>query len=172
MAADIRIKYPATDTVAVAITLASLASDTNLLAGRESDVVTNSNNDTDHILSGQIMPGTTPGANTKIDVYVYTDLTVISGTSAYPDVLDGTDSNETLTNSGIRINGLILAKSIAVIATTSNVGYPIPKTSIKKLFGYMPKKWGVFVVQNTGAALNSTSGNHFLHYERIQGQTV
>lgn len=173
MAADIKVKYPSTSTTALTLSLASLASDTNLLAGRESTAVDNTSTlDLDHLVSGFITVGTTPTINTVIEVWAYAYQTITTGTPAYPDVFDGTDSNETVTNNGVKYGTLRLVNSIAVTATTSNVAYPIAPTSIATLFGQMPQFWGLFVVQNTGAALNATGGNHVLHYNRIQAQTV
>jgi hypothetical protein len=171
--ADIKTKYPSTSTTALTISLASLASDTNLLAGRESTAVDNTTNvDLDHLVSGSIMVGTTPTANTLIQVWAYAYNTITTGTPAYPDVFDGTDSAETVTNSGVKAALLRLVASIDVIATTSNIAYYFPPTSIANLFGAMPQFWGIFVTHNCVAALNSTGGNHVIHYNRIQAQTV
>ena len=60
MAGDIKTKYPASsaDTTALTITLASLATSSTLVAGRESTAVDNSSNvDEDHLVSGQITVG-------------------------------------------------------------------------------------------------------------------
>lgn len=173
MAADIKNKYPAADTTAITCAIASLASDTNLLAGRAGTAVDNSSNvDIDHLLSGQIMVGTTPTANTRIEVWVYAPTKIVSGTPSYPNAITGTDANKTLSSEGVKQAGLRLAHSINVDAATSNLGYEIPPTSIRQLFGEMPKRWGVFIVHNCVAALNATAGNHWLHYERIQNQSV
>jgi hypothetical protein len=173
MAADLKLKYPAADTTAITCAIASLASDTNLLAGRAGTAIDNSSNvDLDHLLSGQIMVGTTPTASTRIEVWVYAPTKIVSGTPTYVDAITGTDANKTMTSEGVKQSGLRLAHSINVDAATSNVGYQIPPTSIRQLFGEMPKQWGVFVVHNTGVALNATGGNHWLHYERIQNQSV
>lgn len=171
MAADIRIKYPATDSVAITLTLTSLATSSTFLAGRESTLITNSNNDLDHIISGKFRVGTTPTANTEGRLYAYTEMNVISGTPTYPDVFDGTDSAETLSHVGV-FDSLVLVQAVAIPAATSSLDYYIKKTSIKSLFGYMPKNYGLFFAHNSVAALDSTAGNHVFHYERIQAQTV
>jgi hypothetical protein len=171
--ADIKLKYPVADSVAITISLASLASDTNLLAGQESTAINNTTNlDLDHLVSGQIMVGTTPTANTNIEIWAYAAIRVVSGTPVYPDVIDGTDSAETLSNLGMKVSALRLLTTIYVSAATSNLAYAVPPTSIANIFGQMPKYWGLFVTHNTGVALNATGGNHILHYERIQSQTV
>ncbi len=173
MAADIRTQYPSTSTTALTISLASLATDASLLTGRESTAVDNTTfEDIDHLVSGVITVGTTPTANTLIQVWAYAYRTITTGTPTYPDVFDGTDSAETITNSGVKGALLRLVASIDVIATTSNVGYEFPPTSIARLFDQMPQFWGLFVTHNTGVNLNSTAGNHVIHYNRIQAQTV
>lgn len=169
---DILTKYPSTSSTALAITLASLASDTSLLAGRESNAVDNTtNNDLDHLVSGVITTGTSPNNNTVIEVWAYASYKTSGGTPTYPDVMDGTDSAETFASSNAKYAALRLVASITV-TSTSNVGYAFAPVSIRNLFGAMPKFWGLFVTQNTGAALNATGGNHDIQYERIQVQTV
>ncbi len=172
MASDIKTKYPATSSVALTLSLASLASDTNLLAGRESTAVDNTTNqDIDHIVSGMITAGTTPTVSRTIEVWAYASFKTASGTPTYPDVLDGTDSAETITSANVKNAALRLVASIVVDATTDRAYYFAP-VSIAGLFGAMPKFWGLFVVHNTVAALNATGGNHVIEYERIQAQTV
>lgn len=146
----------------ITIGLASLASSATWVAGRESTEIDNTTNKfVDALVSGKITVGTTPTANTQIMVYVWGAETSLATTAI--DVLDGADSDETLTNTGIR-DALRLGAVITVPATTSNVTYPILPFSVAQLFGSMPKYWGLFVAQNTGAALNSTAGNHALEY--------
>jgi hypothetical protein len=172
--ADIKTKYPSTSTVALTISLASLASDTtNFTAGRESTAVDNTTNlDLDHLLSGVIRAGTTPTAGNRIEVWVYAPRSIASNVPTYPDVFDGTDSAETVTSRNVLFSALRLAHTIIVDATTDR-DYFIPPISIASLFGgVLPQFWGVFVVNATGQALNATGGNHILHYNRIQSQTV
>lgn len=170
--ADIKTKYPATSSVALAIALASLASDVNLLAGRESGAVDNTGNaDLDHLVSGMITTGTTPTVGKVIEVWAYASFRTAAGVPTYPDVLDGTDSAETVTSANVKMSALRLVGSITVDATSDRAYYFAP-VSIASLFGAMPKFWGLFVVQNTGAALHATAGNHVIEYERIQAQQV
>lgn len=156
--ASIKTVYAAS--AAVTITLASLASDANLLAGREGTAIDNTTNlYLDYLLSGLITTGTSPTDAKQISVYVGA---IHNDTPLYPDVLDGTDSNETITSAGIRDSGLKLA---AVISTnnTSDRGYYFGPISVASLFGgTLPPKFVVFVVHNTGVNLNSTAGNHII----------
>jgi hypothetical protein len=172
MASTIKTSYPATSSVALTLGLGSLASDTNLLAGRESTAVDNTTNvDLDHLVSGTIMTGTSPTVSTTIEVWAYASYKTASGTPTYPDVLDGTDSAETITSANVKYSMLRLVAAITVDATTSRAYYFAP-VSIAQLFGAMPKFWGIFVTHNTAVALHATAGNHVIEYERIQAQTV
>lgn len=169
---DIKVKYPSTSSIALTFGVASLASDANLLAGRESTAVDNTTNvDLDHVVSGFVTTGTTPTVSTVIEIWAYAPYKTASGTPTYPDVLDGTDSAETITSANVKYSMLRLVSTI-VVDNTSNRSYYVAPVSIRNLFGAMPKFWGLFLVHNTGVALNSTAGNHVFEYERVQAQTV
>ena len=153
--ADIRQAYgTAADAT---ITLASLASDTNLLAGRESaEIVNTSTLALDYLVSGKITTGTSPTTARQIEVWAVGSW---DGTN-WPDVFDGTESAETITSADIKAS---VCRLVAVMATssTSNVAYHFGPVSIASAFGGVcPPKFVLFVVHNTVAALNATAGNH------------
>lgn len=152
---------------AATITLASLASSSTWLAGRESTAVDNTANlFLDYILDGKVTVGTTPTAGTEIRVYVV----AIQGDGNYPDVFDGTDSAETVTAAGVGSGFLKLAAVAYVDATTSDRTYPFHCGSVAALFGGVcPRKFVVFVTHNTGVNLNSTGGNHFVYTTSVHG---
>lgn len=173
--ADIKVKYPATSSVDLTITLASLTTGASgvFTAGQESTAVDNTTNlDLDHLLSGKIRTGTTPTVSRSINVYAYANISSASGTPTYPDVLDGTDSAETFTSANVMNSTLKFVASITVDAT-SDRDYFFGPVSIASIFGgVLPKFWGVYVAHDTAVNLNATGGNHKLSYERIQSQTV
>ena len=173
--ATIKTSYPSTSSVDLTITLASLASGSAgvYTAGRESTAVDNTTNlDLDHLLSGKITLGTSPTASRSINVYAYANLSSSSGTPSYPDVLDGTDSDETFTSANVQNSAVKFVASMTTDAT-SDRSYYFGPVSVASLFGgSLPKFWGVFVAQDSGVALNATAGNHKLSYERIQAQSV
>lgn len=155
--ADVKQAYAAS--ADLTITLASLASDTNLLAGRESTAVDNgaSNKYLDYHVGGKITTGTSPTDARKIEVWAYG---AVNDTPTFPDVLDGTNSAETITSANIKNSSM---KLLAVLATnnTSDRTYWFAPRSIRMLFGGMvPDQWGIFVVHNTAVNLNSTGSNH------------
>jgi len=166
--ADIKLEYAAS--AALTLSLASLASDANLLAGRESTAISNASNKyLDILLAGKIRAGTTPTVNTTIEVWVYAGL---NDAPVYPDVLDGTDSAETLTSLNVKNAALKLAAAITVDATTDR-DYFFGPLSIAALFGgSLPKNWGVFVVHNTAVALNATGGEHVISYTPVYATSV
>jgi len=164
--ADVKANYPAASDVT--ITLASLASDTNLLAGRESTELDNSSNlYLDYLVSGKITTGTSPTTARSIQVFAVGSW---DGTT-YGDCFDGTDSTETITSANHKNS---ICRFIAEMATdnTSDRVYHFGPVSLAAAFGgVMPVKVVFFVVHNTAVALNSTAGNHQIriqpYYETV-----
>lgn len=149
------------------ITLASLATSSTRVAGRESTAIVNTTNlYVDAIVGGKVCVGTTPTINTFIDIWVYA---ARDSTPAYPTLvttgLTGSDAAATAATEGIRNNALKWATSILVDATTTDRVYEFSPFSVAALFGgVLPTHWGVFVTHNTGVNLNSTGGNHKITY--------
>lgn len=160
--ADVKIAYgtPAD----VTITLASLASDTSLLIGQESDAVVNTVTlALDYLVSGKIMTGTTPTTARQIEVWCVGRWDATN----WPDVFDGTNSGETITNVEIKTT---ICRLVALIPTTatSNVSYAFGPVSIAQLFGgVLPQAFSLFCTHNTVAALNSTGSNHLIRVQPI-----
>jgi len=151
--------------------LSSLATSATFIAGRESDQVDNTSDlFVDAIVQGKVTVGTTPTANTSIQIYVWGADVALSTTPI--DVLDGVDSDETLTNTGILNSALRFATSIVVLAATSDVTYNIVPFSVAQLFGgVMPKFWGLFIAHDTAVNLNATN-NDLLSYHGITFTSV
>jgi len=154
--ATLTINYSAN--TAITMDLANLGTSATFVAGRESSQIDNTTNKfVDAFVSGQVSVGTTPTANTQINVYVWGADTSLATTAL--DVLDGTDSAETLTNVGIR-DALRLGASINVPANTSDVAYIVLPFSVASLFGgILPKFWGLFVAHNTAVNLRNNAVN-------------
>lgn len=154
----------------ITITLASLASSSTSVAGRESNIVDNTTNlFLDAHVTGQITTGTSPTSGKIISVYVYSSIDANSGTFVLPVAgsteLTGADAAATF--DAEQRNSLKLAASI-VINSTSDRKYSFT-FSVASLFGgNMPLKWGVWVTHDTAVNLNSTSGNHWITYTGIK----
>jgi hypothetical protein len=146
---------------AMTITLASLGTSSTWVAGRESNSVDNSVNlYLDYLISGQIMVGTSPSANTQIRVYAFS---TVGLSATWPDVFDGTDSAETISSVGVGQGFLKRLATLNVDATTSDLGYQFGKVSLAQAFGgVVPAAWGLWVTHNTGVNLNATAGNHYV----------
>lgn len=156
---NILIKYGTTTTITNAI--ASLASDTNLLAGYESAVIDNTSDGFDDIiLSGKVTTGTSPTASRQIEIWA-----VAWDSNAWPDVFDGTTGAETITSADIKA---ALCKCVAIMPTnnTSDRTYSFTGVSAKQVFGgVLPSTFVLFTVHNTGVNLNATAGNHEFRYQ-------
>jgi len=160
---EVKTTYSSDTTIT--ISPASLASSASLLAGRESTEIDNTTNlYIDAIVHGETATGTTT-AGTNIYVYVWGNFETI-GTNNL-DVLDGTDSAETITDEGVRDSMLALGAIIDVEDTTART-FHIKPFSVAQLFGgVMPKFWGLFLVHDTGANLSATAGDHVFKYNGV-----
>jgi hypothetical protein len=146
---------------AMTMTLASLASDTNLVAGRESTAIDNGSIDAiDILIGGKVTTGTTPTTARQIEVWVYAsyDGTEYSGTAT------GSDANLTPGEK-------TCMRLLTVIPTvaTSDKAYKWGPFSVAQAFGgSVPPKVGVYIVHNTAVNLNSTGGNHEVYYTSVK----
>jgi hypothetical protein len=156
------VNYSSNQTITM--TLANLGTSPTFVAGRECTQIDNTTNKyMDALVSGSISVGSTGmTANTVLAVYVWGSDSALSN-SVPLNTLEGSDGDRTLTNVGI-LNALRLGATVGVPATTNNQKYIILPFSVASLFGgVMPKYWGLFVSQNTGASLynNSVNNNSF-----------
>ena len=158
------LNYGANTTITM--DLANLGSSATLVAGRESAQVDNTTNEfMDAIVQGVISVGTTPTANTSINIYAYGSNASVATTNI--DTLDGADSAVTLTNTGVLYSAVKLGAVINVLVNTTNVAYNVAPFSVAQLFGgTLPKYWGLYVAHNTGVNLrnNAVNTNSFSYY--------
>jgi hypothetical protein len=163
---DVKLEHGAS--AALTISLGGLASSATRVAGRESSAVT-TGDWLDALVGGKVKLGTAPTVSKVVQVWVYAS---IEDTPIYPDVLDGTDSAETLTSENVRDAALKLG-AIAVSDATTGLDLYIAPFSVAALFGgVLPKFWGIFVVHDTGVALDATGSNHFFHYTPVYGHVA
>lgn len=171
MATTLTPVYGTYQTITLGLAATPLASSATFVAGRESSVIDNTSDKfTEVKVAGQVTVGTTPTINTQILIYVFERM---DNTPTYPDVMDGTDSDETLTSVGVGAGFLKGPASIlSVDATTSNRIYQFSFTVSPLFSGRIPDFWSLFVTHNTGVALNSTGGNHIFKYQGVTYQMV
>lgn len=152
-------------TTAMTITLASLASDTNLVAGRQSTVVSNGTDDAiDALVGGKVTTGTSPTASRQIEVWLFGsyDDTEYSGGAGASDAALTPDAK-----------GLLKLLQIIPTVNTSDKAYRWGPFSVAQAFGgTMPENWGVYIVHNTGVNLNSTAGNHEVVYTPVKYESA
>ena len=160
--ADVKIYYVSPSDAT--ITLASLASDTNLLAGRESTAIDNSSNlYLDYLISGKVTTGTSPTTARSIEVWAVGSW---DGTN-WPDVFDGTESAETITSANHKAS---ICRFVASMSTdsTSDRTYHFGPVSMASVFGgTLPPKFVLFVVHNTAVNLNATASNHQIRIQPV-----
>lgn len=148
------------------ITLASLATDANLLAGRAGTFINESATDQaiDSLVGGLVTTGTSPTASKQVEVWAYST----PDSTNYNESITGTDANVTLVTKS-------LLRLLTIIPTnaTSNKSYIWGPFSIAQAFGgVVPVQWGIYMVHNTGVALNATAGNHFVKHYPVKFQSA
>lgn len=155
--ATVSISYRASSTITIAPE--NVATSSTFVAGVESNVYDNtSNKDVDVLIAGVWTSGTTPTANTQVQIWV---IAIRDDTPTYPDVFDGTSSAETATAAGALQGYGRLGAVLNVDTNTSNRAYDCSPFSVAQLFGgVMPPKFVLFITHNTAVNSNSTAGNH------------
>lgn len=165
--ADDKIAYGSS--AALTISLASLATSSTLLAGRESTAVNNTSNlYYDYQFGGYSTVGTTPTINTYIGLWYYA---AQDDTPTYPSLVTsgiaGSDGGATAVTAGVRDNSLTPIALLLVDATTSNRQYNLAPLYL--FGGCSPKRWGAWAAHSTAVNLNSTGGNHVWSYHGQYG---
>lgn len=136
-------------------TLASLATDANLLVGRTTNAIDNTSElAVDYSVYFKITTGTTPTTLKVIEIWAAMSE---DGTN-YAGGNGGTDAGKTHTAETKAC--MVLVASIGTNGS-SNLAYEVVVPSLAAILGgAMPRKVSFFIVHNTGVNLNSTSGNH------------
>lgn len=143
-------------------TLASLASSTTLVQGRQATSISNATNKyLDYLLSGKITLGTAPTASRIIECWV-----IPKSGSTWPLGFGATDAAwPSIDRTQITAIGYLLWQA-STIGTTGTV-YEFSNLSLRKLIGTVPEEFTLAVTHSTGVNLNGTAGNHFLRYQGV-----
>ena len=156
---DIKEKF-GTNGQTITITVASLANN----SARQSTVIDNSTNLFQDALAQFKLKTGASGVSSNGYVAVYAIATVDGGTT-YNENAGATDAAITLT---VPPNAVLVGRINCVANATT---YYSPPFSIAAAFGgVLPEKWGVIVENKTGAALDSTAGNHTAKYQGVYSQ--
>jgi hypothetical protein len=114
-----------------------------------------------YFVSGQfaLNTGAAPTVNTSVEVYAYACHRDNGGSPVWPDLFssgtEGTEGAATVHDEEERDAGMVLLWSCTVDTSTSAV-HVMPPRDIAQAFGFVPQRFALWVVQNTGQALHSS----------------
>lgn len=148
---------------AITFDISSLGTSATFVAGRESTQVDNTTTQyVDCLVNVDGITGhatTAPVVGQLIALYAWGSDTSLATTPI--DVLDGTDSAETLSHVAV-LNSLRFAGVSVVTVATAALVYYIQPFSIAALFGgIMPKFWGLYLAHNHAGALAAAQSGLF-----------
>lgn len=146
---------------ALTITLASLAN----AGARASTAVDNTVNLFEDVLFFVKTTSAAAGTSATGFVNIYGYGTVDGGTT-YPEAITGTDAAATLSAPP----NLVLLAQLTV--NTNAKTFTAGPFSFCRLYGIdrLPARWGLVFVNQSGATLNATAGNHSITYQGVNGQ--
>ena len=150
--ADIKIAYASSANQTVT-NLNGLAASATHVAGWESGAVDNSTNlYLDYRVTAKITVESTGVTAGEIKLWLVGEL----DDSNWPDVFDGTESAETVTDTEIR-DAICHLGTVTTNDTTASRVYYLDCPSAAAVFGgNTPRKFVVFITQNTGTTLETT----------------
>lgn len=145
---------------AITFDISSLGTSSTFVAGRESTQVDNTSTlYMDALVRVKGITGhasTAPTVGQMIQLYVWGSDVSLATTPI--DVLDGTDSAETLGHVSVLNSLRFVAAPTVTVATAGLVYYIQPFSVAQRFGGVMPKFWGLYLAHNhTGALAASQS---------------
>lgn len=151
-AGDIKLAYAASSSLTVT-NLHGIASSSTWVAGWESGAIDNSTNlYTDYIINAAIVVESAGLSAGEIRMYLVAELEDAS----WPDVFDGTESTETITDTEIR-DAICRLAAFTQTDTTASRTYYLNCPSVAAVFnGTVPRKFVIFITQSTGTTLETT----------------
>lgn len=158
---DLQVKY-GSQAQAITITLANLADG----ALRQSASIDNSTlKFFDTRIGGKITTGTSPTTGSVITLYAAAS---VDGGTIFSGGASGSDALFTEQEDQLFLLGQI------IVASTSDKAYEFgPFSLLEAMKGFaIPDTWAIVVKNDTGAALNSTGGNHDVDYQGAQAEAV
>ena len=148
---DVKLQYVASSAV-TQTNLDGLAHSAAHTAGWESNAIDNSSNGyTDYRITAKIQVESAGLAAGEIRMYLVPEL----DDSTWPDVFDGTESAETVTDTEVRDAICFLAASTVTDTTASRVYY-LSCPSVVQVLGNVPRKFVIFITQSTNTTLETT----------------
>jgi hypothetical protein len=152
-AGDVKLAYAASAAL-TQTNLDGLASSATWVAGWESDAIDNTTNlYLDYIINAKIQVESAGLSAGEIRMYLVAELE----DSSWPDVFDGTESAETITDTEVR-DAICRLAALTLTDTTASRTYYLNCPSVAAVFGgTVPRKFVVFITQSTGTTLETTS---------------
>ena len=150
--ASVKVAYAAASNLTVT-NLAGLSSSATWVLGWESDAVDNTSNlYLDYRVTAKITAESAGLSAGEIRLY----LVGMLDDSTWPDVFDGTESTETVTDTEIR-DAICLLGAMTMTDTTASRVYYLDCPSVAAVFGgNLPAKFVIFITQSTGTTLETT----------------
>lgn len=166
-AGDVKLAYAASG-AQTQTNLDALASSSTHVAGWESGAIDNSTNlYLDYIINAKIQVESAGLSAGEIRMYLVAELEDAS----WPDVFDGTESAETVTDTEVR-DAICRLAAVSVTDTTASRTYYLNCPSVAAVFnGTVPRKFVIFITQSSGAALESTGDPNQVYVKGVY-QTV
>jgi hypothetical protein len=151
---------------AMTITIASLATDAALVAGRASTALDqkDSLDAIDVLVGGKITTGTTPTASRQIEIWAYASY----DDAEYSGSATGSDANLTPDAK----ENMVLLHVIPTDATSNKTYKWGPKSIAQAYGGVVPVQFGVYVVHNTAVNLHATGSNHEIVYTAVKYESA
>ena len=149
---------------AVAITLASLASSSGLVAGRCSAAYSNTTNQDDFLIPVlRTRTGGTIVAGGVVELWAFAQRADGTWPELFTAAYTGADGAFTVNNRDALFAGAVLLGSVTQSDTTAR-DYVIRGRELAMVFGAVPQNVAFFVTHSTGASaiLDATAGNHVL----------
>lgn len=161
--ASVKIEYAASAAL-TQTNLDGLSSSSTHVAGWESDAIDNSTNKyLDYIINAKIQVESAGLSAGEIRMYLVAELE----DSSWPDVFDGTESAETVTDTEVR-DAICRLAAFTQTDTTASRTYYLNCPSVAAVFGgTMPRKFVVFITQSSGAALETTGDPNAVYVKGV-----
>tara|TARA_Y100000310_G_scaffold341268_1_gene439899 strand:- start:798 stop:1271 length:474 start_codon:yes stop_codon:yes gene_type:complete len=155
----IQLSY-GTSNQTITLTQASLADG----SARESTSVDNTTNKfVDAMVAGKTKANASGTSSTGfLSIFAYA---TADGGTTYTDAATGTDSAHTI-NNNLKFMG-----SVELNANSETAQWG-PFSLAKAFGGLLPDEWGIVIENNSGAALDSTGGNHAAFYQGIEFESA
>lgn len=148
--------------------LDGLASSSTHVAGWESDAIDNTSNlYLDYRIAAKIQVESSGLSAGEIRIWLVGPL----DDSSWPDVFDGTESAETVTDTEIR-DAICRLGAMTITDTNASRTYYLEVPSVRAVFnGHLPKKFVIFITQSTGTTLETTGDPNQVYvtgiYEKV-----